>query len=150
MSEATLEVRNMADFDRRRNCPVDVSTSNAIAAVKLIKPGMAIARNVTTDKYELADGDVPFMLAETKGDRLDVLSSGGITALPMPSDEFLLDSFAYVGNPAAGAHLKIGTTTDKGKWTAVTIAAVADLKAAKLTVVEAADSNGQILVRPIS
>ena len=151
MSDVTLEILNIEDFDSRRSLPVDIADGAPLTATKLIKPGMALGLNVATGFYErVTSSDKPFFLAYVAGDRLDVKTAGSVTGVK-PQDLVFLDSAnVVVGAPTVGQYLKLalGGGGDEGKFEVeATVDTVAKTLLVKARVVKAAGADGKLLVQ---
>lgn len=147
MSDTTLELLNMEDFDSRRSLPVDVSTGAPLALVKTVKPGMAMQLDVSDGFYKPATADGSFFLAYIAGDRLDVLNAGSITGVK-PQDLVFLDSANVItGTPTAGQFLKLDLG-NAGKFAVEDpVDSVAKVLLVKARVVKAAGADGRLLVQ---
>jgi hypothetical protein len=150
MSDTTLEILNIEDFDSRRSLPVDIAEGAALDATKLIKPGMALGLDVGTGFYKrVTTTDQPFFLAYVAGDRLDVKTAGSVTGVK-PQDLVYLDSAnVVVGTPTAGQYLKLalGGSNDGKFEVEDPVDTVAKTLLVKARVVKAAGADGKLLVQ---
>lgn len=150
MSNVTLEILNIEDFDSRRSLPVDVSAGAGLAETEAILPGMALALDVGTGFYKRVTGsDQAFFLAYVAGDRLDVKSAGAMTGVK-PQDLVNLDQAnVVVGTPTAGQYLKLALGGgNEGKFEVEDpVDTVAKTLLVKARVVKAAGSDGKLLVQ---
>lgn len=146
MSDVTLELTSMEDFDARRSLPVDNSDDAAVVILKTIKPGMALAEN-GSGFWAKAAADGPFALAYVAGNRLDVIQGGRITTVK-PRDLVYLDQANVVtGTPTAGQFLKLDTG-NPGKFAVEDpVDTVAKTLLVKARVVKAAGADGRLLVQ---
>ena len=150
MSDVTLEILNIEDFDSRRSLPVDISDQAAKDIVKLIKPGMALGLDTATGFYKRTTGsDQPFFLAYVAGDRLDVLTAGAMTGLKPQDLVFLDQANVVVGTPTEGQYLKLALGGgNEGKFEVEgTVDTVAKTLLVKARVVKAAGADGKLLVQ---
>jgi len=149
MSNVTLELLNIEDFDSRRSLSVDASAGAGETEVKAILPGMALGLDAASNKYKRTTvNDQPFFLAYIAGDRLDVLSAGSITGVK-PNDLVWLDQASViVGTPAVNDRLKLAlAATNEGKFEVGAATTPAELLLIKARVVKAAGVDGRLLVQ---
>ena len=139
-----FEPINRKSPEDRRSVPFDP------AVTPTILQGQVLALDAATGKAVLADGDVPDpMWSFTKTARLDSITAKSVTVLEAP---FMakVNTDGYVGTPAPGDYLAVGTGGNVGKLVVLALNADATVNAPIVArCVKGPDSNGIILFKAI-
>lgn len=139
----SIEIINRKAAEDRRSVPLNA------AAMPTIKAGQIL--QLTGGYAVLADGAalVPDpMWAFTATGRLDVDQAKSVSVVEAPF-QALVNADCYVGSPAAGATLKIGTGADKGKLTTATMPGDMSAGLVVATCVAAPDADGKLRIKAI-
>lgn len=139
----SIEMINRKAPEDRRSVPLNPASLPTIKAGQVLQlvGGFAV----------LADGAafVPDpMWAFTATGRLDVDQSKSVTVVEAQF-QALVNSDCYVGSPAAGAALKIGTGADVGKLVVATLPADMSDGLVVATCVAAPDADGKLRIKAI-
>jgi hypothetical protein len=139
-----FEPINRKSPEDRRSVPFDPAVTPDILQ------GQVLSLDAATSKAVLADGDVPDpMWAFTKTGRLDTATAKSVTVLEAP---FVakVNVDGYVGTPAPGDYLAVGTAGNKGKLVVLALNADATVNAPIVArCIKGPDSAGVILFKAI-
>lgn len=140
----TIELINRKSPEDRRSVPLDP------ASLPTILQGQVLQEDANGYAV-LADGagDIPDpMWAFTKTGRLDTDAGESVTVVEAPFEAYV-DTDGYVGTPAAGDALIVGTTTEVGKLKVQAVSTVAHVMAVVARCVQAPDANGRLKIKAI-
>ena len=139
-----FEPINRKAAEDRRSVPLNP------ASMPTVEQGQVVSIDPVTNTAVLADGDVPDpMWSFTKTSRLDSTIARSLTVLEAPFTA-RVGTAGYVGSPAAGDYLAVGTGGNVGRL--VVQAPVADASANLAIVarcIKAPDSDGVMVFKAI-